>query len=175
MQKHKGFERTNRIRRILFDVKMRVYSHKEKIRSKAGYVLIYAPDHPRANKNRVFEHILVWETANNMRIPDGYVVHHKNGIKDDNRIENPLLMTNEEHTIHHHVNRKRSNETKQRISAKMKERLQDRHNHPRYKDIPIDELVKMVADGETVTAVCQKYNICKCTYYKKLKERGIKQ
>ena len=154
---------------------MRVYTHKEKTKNKAGYVLIYMPDHPRAYKNRVFEHILVWEAANNMSVPDGYVVHHKNGIKDDNRLENLLLMTNEEHTIYHHVNRKRSNETKQRMSAKKKALLQDKRNHPRYKEIPIDELVKMVADGATVKAVCQKYNICKCTYYKKLKERGIKK
>ena len=152
---------------------MRIYSHKEKIRNRSGYVLVFMPDHPRANKNRVFEHIVVWENANNMRVPDGYVIHHINGIKSDNRIENLTLMTNEEHTILHHIGRRRSDETKRRIGKKTAERLQDQRNHPMYKDIPIDELVQMVANGETVKAVCKKYNICKYTYYKKLKERGI--
>lgn len=35
----------------------------------------------------VLEHRYVWE-QNFGPIPDGYVIHHKNGIKDDNRIEN---------------------------------------------------------------------------------------
>ena len=36
---------------------------------------------------RVLEHRHVWEAANRP-IPKGYVVHHLNGLKDDNRLEN---------------------------------------------------------------------------------------
>lgn len=153
---------------------MRVYSHKEKIRNAAGYVLIYMPEHPRSNKSRVFEHIVIWENANKTQVPDGYVIHHINGIKDDNRIENLRLMSTEEHTKFHNTNRKRSDETKKKISDRQKLRLKDKRNHPGYKDIPIDDLILLVECGETVKAVCQKYNIARCTYYEKLKERGIK-
>lgn len=153
---------------------MREYTHQEKTKNKHGYVLLYVPEHPRANCKRVFEHIVVWEKANNMSVPEGYVIHHKNGIKDDNRIDNLQLMTIADHVILHHTNSKRTAETKKKISEFQTERLKDKRNHPKYKDIPIEELARLVERGETVVQVCKKYNICKQTYYKKLKERGIK-
>lgn len=64
-----------------------------------GYVEIYRPDHYRANqKGYVREHILVWEAHNNKKVPKGWVVHHYNGIKDDNRPENLFAMPNKDHS-----------------------------------------------------------------------------
>jgi hypothetical protein len=55
-----------------------------------GYVLIRAPDHPRArrNSNRVPEHQLVMEQCLGRYLLPGENVHHKNGIKTDNRPQN---------------------------------------------------------------------------------------
>jgi HNH endonuclease len=55
----------------------------------AGYVMLYAPDHPRARSNPyVFEHILVMESLLGRHLYPDENVHHRNGVKGDNRPEN---------------------------------------------------------------------------------------
>ena len=57
-----------------------------------GYVLIWRPSHPRADKKGyVWQHILAWEEAHSS-LPAGWLVHHLNGIKDDNRVENLVAV-----------------------------------------------------------------------------------
>lgn len=53
-----------------------------------GYIRLYKPDHPRQHNGYIFEHIVVWEESHHQPLPDGWVVHHLNGIKDDNRPKN---------------------------------------------------------------------------------------
>jgi len=70
-------------------------------KTRFGYIRIFAPDHPRANLPHspyVFEHILVWEKAHNQSLPKGWVIHHINGIKDDNRLKNLLAMSRNGHS-----------------------------------------------------------------------------
>lgn len=55
-----------------------------------GYKLI------SINGKQVREHRYLWEQANGP-IPKGLIVHHKNGQKQDNRLENLELVTREEH------------------------------------------------------------------------------
>lgn len=142
-----------------------------KTKSSQGYILVKCPDHPRADsKGYVFEHILVWETHHGKPVPDGYVVHHKDKDKTNNAPTNLVAMSNGEHTAMHHIGRKRSDETKKKISIWAKERLKDKRNHPRYKNIDILSLASEVSRGATIKSVCEKYNINKTTYYKKLKE-----
>jgi hypothetical protein len=58
-----------------------------------GYSMIKTEGHPRANDGGyVFEHILIWEKVHNKYLPKGYVVHHLNGVKTDNRPENLVAM-----------------------------------------------------------------------------------
>jgi len=65
-----------------------------------GYILVYKPEHPRANKfGYVSEHIVNWEIANNKPLPSGWIIHHLNGIKDDNRSCNLASMPNKKHYL----------------------------------------------------------------------------
>lgn len=68
---------------------------------KRGYVMVWMPDHPAAKADGyVFEHRLVWWDAHGP-IPEGWQVHHINGVKDDNRLENLRAMSNEDHQALH--------------------------------------------------------------------------
>lgn len=60
---------------------------KEK-RMKRGYVLVYIPNHPRAVGNHVWEHVLVMEKHLGRYLWPNEKIHHRNGIKNDNRLEN---------------------------------------------------------------------------------------
>lgn len=74
--------------------------HYEEGRYEAnGYVFIYKPSHPRTKPgNRyVREHILVWEETHGKLLPKGWLVHHLNGIRNDNRPENLLGMLKKDH------------------------------------------------------------------------------
>lgn len=65
---------------------------------RGGYTQIYNPNHHRANTaGYVLEHILVWESVNNKELPDGWIIHHANGIPDDNRPVNLVAMSDNKH------------------------------------------------------------------------------
>ena len=75
---------------------------KGKFKLKQGYIYVYAPKHPYATKRGyVMEHRLVMEAHLGRYLKPNELVHHKNGIKDDNRIENLELMTKGTHISKH--------------------------------------------------------------------------
>jgi hypothetical protein len=63
-----------------------------------GYMRLLNHAHPRADSHGyVLEHILVWEKIHKRYLPKGWVVHHLNGIKDDNRPENLIALPTRKH------------------------------------------------------------------------------
>jgi hypothetical protein len=69
--------------------------------SSQGYVLIYAPVHPKADAGYVREHVLVAERSLGRYLPDGAVVHHANEDRTDNRPENLVICDRAYHMLIH--------------------------------------------------------------------------
>lgn len=78
---------------------------------KDGYISIYFPDHPKSNKDGyIMEHDLIMECKIGRWLKPKEVVHHKNKIRNDNRIENLELMTSREHAKLHALERNKEKE-----------------------------------------------------------------
>lgn len=73
------------------------------ISTSTGYAKIkVGRGHPLADSNGyAYEHLLVWVAAGNPRPTRGTVLHHRNGNKTDNRLENLELLSVSAHHRHH--------------------------------------------------------------------------
>jgi len=69
-----------------------------------GYILVYQPNHPQANamgKGYVRRVRLKMEEQLGRYLEDRELVHHINGIKDDDRLENLVILTRSKHSSIH--------------------------------------------------------------------------
>ena len=97
-------EKTKRLWRI--QRKGNKNSWKGGIKNSSGYVYLYQPKHPSAISNYIRRSRLVMETQIGRYLTRKEVVHHINGITNDDRPENlKLFANNGKHTSFHNLQR----------------------------------------------------------------------
>ena len=135
-------------------------------------------------------HRYIWEKHNGTKIPEGYIIHHKNENKEDNEPINLILMTHGEHSRLHHTGHKHSEESKQKMSESSKGQVAwnkglDKNdprvqkniaNNPCFQKIRPPELVEAIRNGLRQKDMVAKFgystNLYK-TIKRELKEQGI--
>lgn len=85
----------------------------KKVTTNQGYILVYCPEYPHAyNGKYVLEHRLVMANKLGRALKSTEHIHHLNGDKADNRIQNLAIRSNSEHLQEHNSYR-----TKEELKA----------------------------------------------------------
>lgn len=104
--------------------------------SSQGYVKVrVGRGHPLADANGyAYEHLLVWVAAGNPKPPSGWLLHHENENKADNRLTNLALITKAEHNRLHMAERQRDTHGRM-VGKKAAGRLLDGREHNEFPEV----------------------------------------
>jgi hypothetical protein len=73
----------------------------------SGYNILIIPSHAKArSRGRIFEHRFLYEQYHKCCLLKWAVIHHINGNKSDNRIENLQPMTSTDNIKRHYIDRR---------------------------------------------------------------------
>lgn len=98
MARELGFSKYETIISKLEEMGLLEHGWRDGRTHRRDYTFVRKPNHPRADKQGyVREHILAWEEAHGKPLPKGWIIHHLNGNKKDNRPENLIALPNKKH------------------------------------------------------------------------------
>ena len=105
--------------------------------------------------NRI-SHRIVWESFVGP-IPLGMQINHKNGVKNDNRLENLEVMTPSQNVLHSF-----------RVLGKkpcINPSPGSRNGRAKLNEASVRDIKKAISDGETVSSLSLKYDVSPATVY----------
>jgi hypothetical protein len=116
-----------------------------------GYIREYNPFHPRSDRRgMVSQHRLVVERHLGRILPPENVVHHVNGVKSDNRIENlEVFESQSEHLSHEHKTARNTPCYNPDVIAQVRRMAED-------PSVTVDSLD---ISPTTVVKICRMYDI----------------
>lgn len=92
-----------------------------------GYLLRLRKDHPLSDvRGYVAEHRIVYEEHYKCCILPWTIIHHRNGIKTDNQVENLELTTRRCHPKIHFTGRRRPRDLVDRVHQSFMNRIKER-------------------------------------------------
>lgn len=109
----------------------------------------------KVNGKKIDEHRFIMEQFLGRKLERYEIVHHINGNKNDNRIQNLTIMSLSKHTKLHNTGRKKTEEEKKKLSEKLKGRQNPKRT---INDNTIIEMAKLRKQGLSFRAIDRYFN-----------------